>query len=126
MVVEIILGIAAGIGLGYLGAKGFLWNQKRGVIRNARKRIENQKFIYRMDGIEYDLKKQIKKSGTPVPGSESGSFTAIPDITEKEIKPDKLEVPKRGTKKPKIKSSSRKKIAWVGKAPGKRKKKKKK
>ena len=70
MVVEIILGIVAGLGLGYLGQKIFLIYQKSQAINKARVRIEKQDIKFMMDGKEYDLKGKINPQSKSSPVKE--------------------------------------------------------
>ena len=98
----IILGIFLSIVIGLIFCYLMILIKKRSLVKNAVKRIEKQKMKYKIGGRKYNFT-----------GGDDDGFVKEKPI---ETKPEE----------PKTKKETKKKIAFVKKLPGKRKKKRKK
>ena len=60
-----ILGIMAGVGVGYFGSKLLINYQNRKMIREAREKLRKQNCVYVLNGKQYDLEKDIENKTLP-------------------------------------------------------------
>lgn len=118
MIQYFILAILLGILSGILFHRNLFKKQEKRIISNISEKIMKQDYTYVVDGNRINLKEDVKK------GSSS---LGIPVYTPKKLKLNLKNIKPKIIKPKIIKSVKKKvkKVAFIGKEPGKRKKNRK-